>query len=123
MFFNNDFMTWFNELNEKRKKEILRDIFETADVSTYSISNREDRIVFQLYSEKIFYQFVFMKDNSLYDEFYVRVSSSQRFVICQIYIGRDFSWEKLVWIYELRKIFGVQDEEGEKIFLKMFSLF
>lgn len=79
------FLMCFNNLSDCEKKEKLGDIFLIDDVSIYSVLCVGDEVIFRIYANGIFYQFVFISSNG----FAVKVSSNYQFVIARIYIS-DF---------------------------------
>lgn len=93
MLIYEEFQELFNRYDEKRKKEILGNIFKIKDVSVYSIVERGDKIIFRLYARGVFYQFVFVGDG-LGGRSSIRVDSSSRLVVHRIYMGSDFWFDR-----------------------------
>lgn len=79
------FLMCFNKFSDCEKKRKLGDIFLIDNVSIYSVLCVGDEVIFRIYANAIFYQFVFISSNS----FVVKVSSNYQFVIARIYIS-DF---------------------------------
>lgn len=90
MFGFDVFKKWFNCLDEKRKLEILGDIFEIENVSVYSFYRLDDKIIFHLYAENVFYQIIFCYEEKLGNKVKVEVNRGSRFVVYRIRMGYEF---------------------------------
>lgn len=58
------FNNFFSCLDEKDKIKILEGIFSIQNFSLYSISVRDNKLLFRIYSNNIFYQFAFVFDEN-----------------------------------------------------------
>lgn len=96
-------------LGEECRRKILRNIFEIQDVSISDIGVREDRIIFRIFSDDVFYQYIFIlgdKNNSKF----VSISSSKRIFNCLIFIEGYSDLNTRDYFEILIQIFQCQDE-------------
>lgn len=73
------FQQVFINLGEKCRNRVLGNIFGICNVSVSDISIRGNKVLFRLFSETVFYQFVFLLDQKEGDYFF-KVSSSKNIV-------------------------------------------
>lgn len=73
------FMSLFYQLDEQERKKFLERVFDVVDVSLYTIVKRENRCIFRIYANHIFYQFVFDGASSCKNKLFT-VHKESRFV-------------------------------------------
>ena len=78
------FIKLFWDLDECDRVKFLSNIFEIEDISLYSVCDRENRVLFRIYSRDIFYQFTFVFDDTGDGKAFSYVSG-KRFVQYVIY--------------------------------------
>lgn len=74
-------------LSEKCRNRILGNIFEIRNVSVSDISLRDEQIIFRLYSEGVFYQFLFVDYG---DSTYFKLASTKDIVNCIYFISDNY---------------------------------
>lgn len=101
-------------VSEKCRNRILGNIFGVSNVSVSDVSLRDEQIIFRLFSEGVFYQFLFLNysDNNAY----FKVASTKDIVNCLFFISNNYFSDVDCNISLVMKIICCQDE------LKIYQL-
>lgn len=84
------FKQLFFHLEEETQVSILRNIFSLDFVSTFSFFVYNGNVFFRIYSEGVFYQFIFVFDSVCHSDS-VLVSRSSKIVSSQIFLSNYVS--------------------------------
>lgn len=104
------FQQVFMNLQEDCRNRVLGNIFGICNVSASSISIREEEVIFRLFSDGVFYQFVFLLDGRNRGNFF-KVCSGRDIVQSLILINDVADGVKRQdFIYQLVELFRCQDE-------------
>ena len=79
------FMNVFSNLSNNLQKSILRKIFLLDDVSVFSVVQRNNSVIFRIYSNSVFCQYIFMYDKADDNNFF-EVNYSDRMVCYNIHL-------------------------------------
>ena len=75
-------------LSEKCRNKVLGNIFEIGNVSVSDVSVRDNNVIFRLFSNGVFYQFIFVNYNC--GNVCVKVASTKDIVNCLFFISNDY---------------------------------
>lgn len=104
----------FNNLGEKCRNKVLGNIFGLTNVSISNLVIRDNSIIFRIFSDKVFYQYIF---NFCYanDDYFIKVSCSKNIVNSIVFV--DNCSEELELLI---KIFKCWNEEQIYRMMKKF---
>lgn len=105
----NDFL---NSIGERCRNKLLGNIFDLVDVTVSDLVLRNNCVIFRLFSDGVFYQYVFDLNNNNCD-YFIRVSCDKNIIDKVIYVNESFKKISL-----LVKIFKSHDEDQIYHFLK-----
>ena len=103
------FQQVFMNLGENCRNRVLGNIFDICNVSISSVSVREEEVIFRVFSEGVFYQFVFLLEGRNKGSFF-KVCSGRNIVHSLILLSDYKDNNKNDFIYQLIELFRGQDE-------------
>lgn len=104
-------------ISEKCRNKVLGSIFEIGNVSVSDVSLRDDNIMFRLFSNGVFYQFIFVNYNC--GNVCVKVASTKDIVNCLFFISNDYFSDGVCNDLLIMKIICCSSEFGIYQMLKL----
>lgn len=99
----------YNNLGEKCRKKILRNVFGNFNVSVFQMFIRNNTIVFRFFEDGVFYQYLF-EVCEVEESYRVKVVASRRIFNCLVRVGVKESLNRLDSFYLFINLLQCQDE-------------